>query len=175
MCNIKNKVIIAINGAGTSFIEWLSKNEKEESVIVINRHKNVLDKITADYKIFADKKFNIEPYLLEAKDKLVDKKIFIVLALADDYSDVLLKKILDVFQDILRQVCIIAVTPFDFEGKIRLKQSEELKQYIKALKLKTIDISYQAMSDNANKGILMYSFLNQVNEKVYYEIQNNND
>jgi cell division GTPase FtsZ len=166
-----NRVIVAINGSGTTFIEWLKVTKKEEVVALINRHEDILQKLPAKYKIFADKNISIEKDLLELKKELVEQNIFIVISLADDYSDVILNKFLHIFEDKLTRVCIIAVTPFDFEGKLRLQQSKDLKEQIDSQNVNIIEISYQLISEMVPKKILFFDFLKEVNKQIYNEIE----
>ena len=56
MLQNKDKVIIAINNAGTIFAKWLKETKNQEAFALISEQYDVLKEYSLKYKIFADKK-----------------------------------------------------------------------------------------------------------------------
>ena len=61
--------------------------------------------------------------------------------------------------------------PFNFEGEIKVQQSKKLLQFIELQNLNFIEISYQKLSENDEKGMLVFDFIKQVNELIYSQIK----
>lgn len=171
MLQNKDKVIIAINNAGTIFAKWLKETKNQEAFALISEQYDVLKEYSLKYKIFADKNCKIEEELLQLKKEIEDENIYIVLSLSGDYSDLILKKFLNIFKDKLNKIFIIAVMPFNFEGEIKVQQSKKLLQFIELQNLNFIEISYQKLSENDEKGMLVFDFIKQVNELIYSQIK----
>ncbi|MFW2566111.1 hypothetical protein ACN5O4_05935 [Aliarcobacter butzleri] len=150
-----NKIkLIGIGGGGSNIVKYL-----------INSYPHIYKSLLID-----DNEISFEDKICEIKNFVFrDENIYIVCSLGGEFGTIFLNQLIKEFRNYSEKLNFILTTPFTFQGKTKLKKTNELLDNIKRDYL-NVYISPNNDFEGLEKDSQIVDFFNAQNEKFHQKI-----